>query len=45
MEQMGMDYGNEEFDSRHRPPPSKYIARPKVDAEASGEVDPNLYGQ
>lgn len=39
MEQM--DYGQEELDPRQRAPPSKYIARPRVDAEASGEVDPN----
>lgn len=44
MEQMETsEYGQQdEFDSRQRPPPSKYIARPRVDAEASGEVDPNL---
>lgn len=43
MEQMDTsEYGQDEYDSRQRAPPSKYIARPRVDAEAQGEVDPNL---
>lgn len=43
MEQMETsEYGYDEHDSRQRAPPSKYIARPMVDADASGEVDPNL---
>ena len=41
MEQM--DYGQQdEYDSRQRPPPKSYVARPRVDADAHGEVDPNL---
>lgn len=36
------EYGQEDLDPRQRPPPSKYVARPRVDAEATGEVDTNL---
>ena len=38
-------YSNEnEFDSnqQQRGPPQQYAARPMVDPEAEGEVDPNL---
>lgn len=40
----GQYYGNQpELDNNgQRPPPSKYVPRPRVDPEAEGEVDPNL---
>lgn len=41
------NYGTSEYDydqpTQQRPPPSKYQVRPKVDADAEGEVDPSLY--
>lgn len=42
----GDGYGHENYDyeaSQQRPPPSKYQVRPKVDADAEGEVDPSLW--
>lgn len=40
------DYDNEGAGNPgQRAPPSKYQVRPRVDPEAEGEVDPNLYPQ
>lgn len=40
-------YGNNDYEDYEqecqRPPPSKYQVRPRVDADADGEVDPNLW--
>ncbi|XP_059622543.1 major facilitator superfamily domain-containing protein 6 [Phlebotomus argentipes] len=47
MQQMNDEYGDEYADhGQQRPPPAHYqAARPMVDPEAEGEVDPNLYPQ
>ncbi|GAB0090130.1 major facilitator superfamily domain-containing protein 6-A [Sergentomyia squamirostris] len=48
MEQLGEDYGDGEYDQygQQRAPPKHYqAARPMVDPEAAGEVDPSLYPQ
>lgn len=36
------DYDGYDYDPKQRPPPQKFQARPLVDPEAEGEVDPNL---
>lgn len=37
------EYEGYEPDANQRRPPQKYQVRPRVDPEAEGEVDPNLY--
>lgn len=39
--QYNSGYDDNQFETQ-RAPPSGYVARPMVDPEAEGEVDPNL---
>lgn len=38
----GLDESSYIYDENQRPPPSGFVARPIVDPEAEGEVDPNM---